>query len=113
MSGVYSPTIALAFSDRLARVPASSSNRGGEAINRNDVTKEQEKRISKALDRPTNYLIRLWRRMEQLGFPRNDSLFLLVCAAHEAIKRLRLDTHYLACGISEAGHDGHAPTPTL
>jgi hypothetical protein len=82
-------------------------------MNRNNVTKEQAARISKALFPTTNYLIRLRKRMEQRGFSFDDPLYLLVCAAHEAVNRLRLDTHYLACGIGEPGRDGHGSPPTL
>jgi hypothetical protein len=51
--------------------------------------------------------------MESRGFPHTDPLYLLVCAAHEAVNRLRLDTHYIACGVGEPGRDGHGPPPTL
>jgi hypothetical protein len=82
-------------------------------MTRRDVTSEQAGRISKALYPATNYLARLRRRMESRGFPHTDPLYLLVRAAHEAVNRLRLDTHYIACGVGEPGRDGHGPPPTL
>jgi hypothetical protein len=59
-------------------------------MNGNDIKKWQAKKISDALYQPTNYLIRLRQRMEQRGFPPNDSLYQLVCAAHDAVNRLRI-----------------------
>jgi hypothetical protein len=82
-------------------------------MNRNDVQQWQAAKISTALFPATNYLVRLRRRMEQLGFPPNDTLYLLVCTAHEAVNRLRLDANYLSCGVGEPGRDGHAAPPTI
>jgi hypothetical protein len=82
-------------------------------MTRNDVTKAQAAKLNKALYPPTNYLVRLRRRMERLGFPFNDPLYMLVCAAHEAVNRLRLGAHYLSCDVGEPGRDGHAAPPTI
>jgi hypothetical protein len=51
-------------------------------MDRSDVTKAQAAKIGEALFPPTNYLVRLRKRMEQLGFPFDDPLYVLVCAAH-------------------------------
>jgi hypothetical protein len=71
-------------------------------MTRNDVTKTQAAKLSKALYPPTNYLARLRRRMERLGFPPRDPLFMLVDAAYEALLRLGHHVHYLSCdGVGE------------
>ena len=41
-------------------------------MNRSDVTKEQAKKLSQGLYPVQNYLYRLRRRMEQVGFPLTD-----------------------------------------
>jgi hypothetical protein len=58
-------------------------------MDRSTIKKWQAKRICQALYPATNYMMRLRRRMEQRGFPPNDALYLQVCAAHEAVNRLR------------------------
>jgi hypothetical protein len=35
--------------------------------------------------------------MEATGFPRDDELYKLTCAAHEAVNGLRMKAHYLSC----------------
>ena len=54
------------------------------AMNRSDVTKDQAKKLSRGLYPVQNYLYRLRRRMEQVGFPLTDPLFALVDAACDA-----------------------------
>jgi hypothetical protein len=66
-------------------------------MNRSDLKKSQARKISESLFPATNYLIRLRHRMEELAFPYDDPLYLLVCQAHDAVNRLRLDTHRLSC----------------
>jgi hypothetical protein len=60
--------------------------------------KWQAAKIAKALYPSVNYLVRLRRRMEQVGFPLDDDLFRHVCAAYDAVNRLRLKAHNLSCG---------------
>jgi hypothetical protein len=57
----------------------------------------QARAICEALFPGTNYLVRLRRRMEQIGFPPDDDLYRHVCAAHDAVNQLRMKTHYMAC----------------
>ena len=55
----------------------------------NDVKRSQADKIYIALFLPTNYLVRPRRRMNELAFPPDDPLFVLVCAAYEALNPLR------------------------
>ena len=48
-----------------------------------DLTKSQAKAIREALFPGMNYLVRLKKRMEKAGFPGDDKLCQLVCAAWE------------------------------
>jgi hypothetical protein len=66
-------------------------------MTRDDVTKAQAAKLSKALYPPTNYFARLRKRMVQRGFPLKDPLFLLVNAAYEALLHLAHHVHYLSC----------------
>ena len=66
-------------------------------MDRSDVKKSQAKTISTALFPHMNYLFRLRKRMEEVGFPHNDKLYLLVCNAYDAMHRLSVEIHYLSC----------------
>jgi hypothetical protein len=66
-------------------------------MTRDDVTKAQAKQIREALYRPTNYLVRLRRRMELRGFPPNDPLYVLVSKAFDALQHLGMHVHYMTC----------------
>ncbi len=66
-------------------------------MDRSAVTKEQAKTINKALFPGLNYLCRLRERMEKVGFPQDDKLFLMVCKAYDAVRALHGETHYLSC----------------
>jgi hypothetical protein len=72
-------------------------------MTRSDIKKWQAARISKALFPGTNYLVRLRRRMEQVGIPPNAPLFVLVNAAFLAMQHLGVHVHYLSCdSVGEA-----------
>jgi hypothetical protein len=66
-------------------------------MTQNDITPAQAKRIRDALFPGLNYLARLRRRMERLGFPPGDSLFRAVHAAEMALFDLNIALHYLSC----------------
>jgi hypothetical protein len=67
-------------------------------MNCSSLEKWQAAAIRDALFPSTNYLIRLRRRMEETGFAHDDELYRQACTAHDAINRLRMSAHYLACG---------------
>ena len=80
-------------------------------MDRAAVTKDQAKTINKALFPSLNYLVRLKERMEKVGFPQDDKLFLMVCKAYDAVLRLHVETHYLSCdGVGEPKKDDGIPT---
>jgi hypothetical protein len=53
------------------------------------------------IDRQLQYLGRVLRRMERLGFPLNDRLYQEVLGAYNAIHGLSVRLHYLQCGMGE------------
>jgi hypothetical protein len=57
-------------------------------MNSEDLTKEQAWKINRGLTRVQVYLFRLGRRMEHVGFPRDDPLYKLVNAAIEGLRPL-------------------------
>ena len=69
-------------------------------MTQNDVKRSQAEKIYNALFPPTNYLVRLRRRMNELAFPPDDPLFVLVCTAYEALNRLRNHAHTLSCAAA-------------
>ena len=73
-------------------------------MNSNNLTKSQAKVIFEALFPGANYLVRLRDRMQKSGFPPGDKLFQLVEKAHEAMRQLRSELHYMSCdGVGRAG----------
>ena len=65
-------------------------------------TKEQAKKLSRGLYPVQNYLYRLRRRMEQVGFPRSAPLYALVDAAYDAVHRLNIHVHYMGFATEPA-----------
>jgi hypothetical protein len=53
--------------------------------------------ISDALYPGFNYVARLRERMERAGFPPGDRLYQLAAKAHDAIRQLASELHYLGC----------------
>jgi hypothetical protein len=81
-------------------------------MTRDDVTKAQAKQVREALYRPTNYLVRLRRRMELRGFPPNDPLYVLVSKAFDALQHLGMHVHHFRLPVTpaqpqRAGLDDH------
>ena len=66
-------------------------------MDRESIKKSHAKTISTALFPHMNYLFRLRERMEKVGFPPNDKLYLLVCNAYDTMHRLSVEIHYLSC----------------
>ena len=80
-------------------------------MDRAAVTKDQAKTINKALFPQLNYLYRLRERMQKIGFPHDDKLYLMVCTAYDAVLRLHGEIHYLSCdGVGEPKKDDGIPT---
>jgi hypothetical protein len=71
-------------------------------MNSHGLEKWQAAAIRDALFPSTNYLVRLRQRMESTGFPHDDEFYRQAVAAHEAVNRLRMTAHYLACGGAAA-----------
>jgi len=57
----------------------------------------QARQLRDALYPHCNYLFRLRRRMEQLGFTHSDPLYAAVCKAYNAMHELNVEIHYLSC----------------
>ena len=66
-------------------------------MDRSAVKKDQAKTINKALFPSLNYLFRLKERMEKVGFPHDDKLYLMACKAYDAVRALHGEMHYLSC----------------
>ena len=61
------------------------------------ITVRQARRIFDAYFPLGNYLVRLKCRMEKIGFPPNDPLYLAVKEADDAVNRLYLKFRKLSC----------------
>jgi hypothetical protein len=73
-------------------------------VDSSNLTQAQAKRIHEALYPGLNYIIRLRERMSKRGFPPDDELYRQVCAAYDAVFRLRIKIHTYSC--SGAGRKG-------
>jgi hypothetical protein len=67
-------------------------------MNSSNIAKAQATVIFEALYPGANYLVRLRDRMQKSGFPPGDKLFQLVEKAHDAMRQLRSELHYMTCG---------------
>ena len=63
---------------------------------------EQGQRLCDSIRRPLAYVGRLRRRMELLGFPPDDPLYVAASRAHDALQELHVRAHYCSCesGVS-------------
>lgn len=63
----------------------------------NDIQCEQARRLCGQIRPLLHYLGRLRRRMELLGFPPDDPLYIDASDAHNALQSLHVRSHYHAC----------------
>jgi hypothetical protein len=83
-------------------------------MNRSDVTREQARKIERGLTPGLVFLFRLGRRMEQVGFPRDDELYQLMSAAQDAVGRLaRHVNDMIYGGVGEQPRRGGHPPPKV
>jgi len=77
-------------------------------MNSSKLTTAQAARLHRALYPHLNYLCRLRRRMELIGFPSGDPLFVLVSPAYDSLQRLSVEVHYMSCrsGVGRPGGEG-------
>lgn len=66
---------------------------------------EQAKVIAKSITPMLQYLNKLQRRMEQVGFPLADPFYQAVMKARDGVYSLSISLHYLSC----TGGVGRAP----
>jgi hypothetical protein len=62
-----------------------------------DLKPQQAARLCAALRRSLDYVGRVRRRMEQLGFPPDDSLYRAASRAHDALQEFHVRAHYCSC----------------
>ena len=62
-----------------------------------DLTAEQATKMHTSLFRLANYLSRMVKRMERVGFPPDDPLMKSARRAYDSVCSLCVDLHYLAC----------------
>ena len=73
-----------------------------------DLTAEQAKVIGTALFPGHNYIARHIKRMEKVGFPHDDPLYLKVAKVRDAMRELTVAVHYMACdNIGRGGLSAH------
>ncbi len=82
-------------------------------MNRESLQPWQADRLFQSLYPGMNYLSRLKRRMEQVGFLPDDPLYRHVAAACEAMFNLRVELHYLSCrsGVGKPSIKSGASAP--
>lgn len=58
---------------------------------------EQAQRLCEQIRRSLAHVGRLRRRMEVLGFPPTDPLYISASRAHDALQELHVRAHYCSC----------------
>jgi hypothetical protein len=74
-------------------------------VDSSDIKPDQAARLCKQVRRSLEYLGRLRRRMELLGFPPEDSLYRAASRAHDAMQELHVRAHYCCCTSGVAKPD--------
>jgi hypothetical protein len=67
-------------------------------VDSGDITKAQAERLGNAVGPPLRYFARLRRRMELLGFPPDNSLYVAALKAENAPQEDFVRAHYLSVG---------------
>ena len=57
----------------------------------------QAAKLCQSIRRPLHFIGRLRRRMDMLGFPPDDKLYLSVCRTLDALQELHVLSHYCSC----------------
>jgi hypothetical protein len=65
-------------------------------VTSDDITTEQAQRVGAVVGRQLRYLGRLRERLNVMGFPPTDPLFLSVTKAYHAVHDLSVRMHYLS-----------------
>ena len=81
----------------IAGIHRASDSQSLGRMDSSKLTKTQARQLHNALYPHCNYLFRLRRRMEQLGFTVHDPLFAAVTRAYNAMHELSVEIHYLSC----------------
>jgi len=73
-------------------------------MNSNHLTPAQANKLREILGRNLRFLARLCVRMERLGFPANDPLYVAASKAQRALQELHVRAHYCSCtsGVGKA-----------
>jgi hypothetical protein len=83
------------------------------AVTSDDLTTEQAKQMGVVVGRHLNYLGRLQKRMQRVGFPHDDQLVVAVNKAFDATHALNVRLHYLgvASGVGSPPRGDRRDTP--
>ena len=63
----------------------------------NDLTPAQANRLREILGRNLRFVARLCQRMERLGFPADDPLYVAASKAQRALQEVHVRAHYCSC----------------
>jgi hypothetical protein len=74
---------------------AAGLYRGG--VDSSQIKPHQAAQLRQTVRRPLVFMGRMRRRMELLGFPPDDPLYLSICQAHNALQEVHVRAHYCAC----------------
>ncbi len=79
-------------------------------VDSSHIKPDQAAKLCRTLRRSLDFLGRLRRRMEVLGFPPDDPLYRSASRAHDALQELHVRAHYCCC-TSGVAKPLHSPTP--
>lgn len=63
-----------------------------------DLSNDQARKVNEALRPMLGYVSKLKSRMEQIGFPINDKLYMAVVAAYDGLQSATIESHLLSGG---------------
>jgi hypothetical protein len=74
-------------------------------VNSNDLNHRQLERLAAIVGRQLRFYNRLIERMERIGFPGNDPLYVEAIQTRNGIYRFSVKLHYASCdgGLKRAG----------
>jgi len=73
-------------------------------MNSSHLTPAQANRLREILGRNLGFIARLCQRMERLGFPADDPLYVAASKAQRALQEVHVRAHYCSCtsGVGKA-----------
>jgi hypothetical protein len=86
-------------------IPAQAAGAYGASVKHEDLKPAQLERLAAIIGRQLRFYNRLIERMERIGFPGNDPLYMEEIMTRNGVHRFSVTLHYASCdgGLKRAG----------